>query len=49
MVDAEVMKILRQRTIECNIFYGAYESKTKCAKIIEDYEQATGMYVQKCK
>jgi len=42
LVDGEVIKILRRRRIECEHFHG-YEQKTKkCAKEIEDYEEAAG-------
>merc|ERR1712004_266517 len=47
MVDSEVMKLLRARKVECMVYFGHTEYPKKCAKIIEDYEQATGMFHQK--
>lgn len=47
LVDSEVIKILRQRRIECETFYGRTEMVKKCEKEVEDYEEASGMFFQK--
>ncbi|XP_047500430.1 NADH dehydrogenase [ubiquinone] 1 beta subcomplex subunit 10-like [Penaeus chinensis] len=39
MVDNEVLNILRQRKEDCVMYEGA-DSKTKCAKMLEDYDKA---------
>lgn len=48
MVDGEVLNILRQRKVECGVYYGE-DKKKYCEKEFKDYEEAAANFFQKCK
>ncbi|ELU01334.1 hypothetical protein CAPTEDRAFT_29499, partial [Capitella teleta] len=46
MVDGEVLNILRQRKVECGVYYGE-DKKKYCEKEFKDYEEAAANFFQK--
>lgn len=39
-VDSAILKILRHRRVECEMYYGFHDFYEKCGKAIKDYEDA---------
>ncbi len=48
-IDGEIVRILRQRRLECEHFYGPTDAPRRCEKVMSDYEAASTNYFIKCK
>lgn len=47
LVDSEILSILRNRRIQCEVYYGRADMDEKCKKTVEDYEEASGNWFAK--
>jgi len=47
LVEGQIIQILRQRLVECEMYYGPPEHKTACVSLREDYDLATANWMGK--